>query len=87
MEWKMILLCVIVFIMTRLSCASPRTKLRGNNRYKITTHLGNCDERAPPTHRRLAHVWSKLGFHLAVVSNGTLHGVNGTYCRQTRRCK
>ena len=86
-----ILLCVIAFITTtRLSGAKPRGKLRGNGNgmrlYKLTTR-GNCDPHAPPTHRRMAHLWSKLGFHLAVLSNGTLHGVNNTYCKQTRRCK
>ncbi|KAL9957706.1 hypothetical protein ACROYT_G034637 [Oculina patagonica] len=89
MEWKMILLCVIAFIITtRLSGAKPRPKLRGNNqvlrRYKVTSR--DCDQHAPPTYRRLALLWSKVGFHLAVLSNGTLHGVNSSYCRQTRRC-
>ena len=88
-----ILLCVIMLIIiARLSTARPsiRTKLRGSSkplrRYKITTR-GNCDQRAPPTHTRLAHLWSKLRFHLAVLFNGTLHGVNNTYCKQTNRCK
>jgi len=86
----MILLCIIAFITTtRLSGAKARGKLRGNGNglrlYKLTTR-GNCDPHAPPTHRRMARLWSKLGFHLAVLSNGTLHGVNNTYCRQTSRC-
>ena len=86
-----ILLCVIAIIITsRLSGAKPRGKLRGKvnglRLYKLTAR-GNCDPHAPPTHRRIAHLWSKLGFHLAVSSNGTLHGVNNTYCQQTRRCK
>lgn len=86
----MILLCVItIIITTRLSGAKPRGKLRGNvNRLRLfkLTSRGNCDPHAPPTHRRMARLWSKLGFHLAVLSNGTLHGVNNSYCQQTRRC-
>ena len=86
-----ILLCVItIIITTRLSGAKPRGKLRGNvNRLRLfkLTSRGNCDPHAPPTHRRMARLWSKLGFHLAVLSNGTLHGVNNSYCQQTRRCK
>ena len=86
-----ILLCVIAFISTtRLSGAKPRGKLPGNGNglrlYKLTTR-GNCDPHAPPTHRRMAHLWSKLGFHLAVLSNGALRGVNNTHCQQTRGCK
>jgi len=86
----MILLCVTAFILTtRLSCAKPRGKVRGNGnglRLSRLTSRGNCDSDAPPTHRRMALLWSKLGFHLAVLSNGTLHGVNSTYCQRTRRC-
>ena len=92
---RQILLYAVVFvIMTRLAGASSRTKLRGSGyplrRYKVTTHLnsrGSCNGRVAPTHRRLARLWSKLRFHLAVLSNGTLHGVNDTYCQLTDRCK
>ena len=49
---------------------------------------GYCDERAPPTYRKTVQLHlSKLGFFLTVVGNGTIHGVNYTYCQQNDRCK
>ena len=49
---------------------------------------GYCDERAPPTYRKTVRLHlSKLGFFLTVLGNGTIHGVNYTYCQQNDRCK
>ena len=49
---------------------------------------GYCDERAPPTYRKTVQLHlSKLGFFLTVLGNGTIHGVNYTYCQQNDRCK
>lgn len=90
----MLFLSITVFVITtRLSCVSSRIKLRGSGlqprRYKVPTYFnprGSCDGNAAPTHKRLARLWSKLRFHLAVLSNGTLQGVNDTYCQLTNRC-
>lgn len=92
---RQLFLSITVFVITtRLSCVSARIKLRGSGlqprRYKVPTYFnprGSCDGNAAPTHKRLARLWSKLRFHLAVLSNGTLQGVNDTYCQLTNRCK
>lgn len=94
MEFRKLLLSIAVFVMiTRPSGVSSRTKLRGSGlqprRYKVTKPFnprGSCDGNVAPTHKRLVLLWSKLRFHLTVLSNETLHGVNDTYCQPARRC-
>lgn len=80
-------------MIARLASARPnmRTRHRAHKldrRYRIAPHLttrGNCD--SGPTHSRLAHLWSKLQFHLSMLHNGTLHGVNDSYCQGNNQCK
>ena len=40
-----------------------------------------------PSYIRRAQLLSKLGFHLGVLEDGTVQGVNQSYCRRTGRCK
>lgn len=93
MGLKMILCGVVICLMiARLASARPnmRRRHRAHNldrRYRIAPHLttrGNCD--SGPTHSRLAHLWSKLQFHLSMLHNGTLHGVNDSYCQGNNQC-
>ncbi|XP_068687999.1 fibroblast growth factor 22-like [Montipora foliosa] len=93
MGMKMILLVVVMFVVTaKLSSAhsSIKPKLQKDKldrRYTISPHMnnrGSCEQ--GPTHSRLAHLWSKLRFHLAMLFNGTVHGVNDSYCQENNQC-
>lgn len=91
--WQILCGVVICLMIARLASArlNMRRRHRAHNldrRYRIAPHLttrGNCD--SGPTHSRLAHLWSKLQFHLSMLHNGTLHGVNDSYCQGNNQCK
>ena len=56
--------------------------------HKEKIRRGYCEERAPPTYRKTVRLHlSKLGFFLTVLGNGTIRGVNYTYCQQNDRCR